>query len=106
MVFGLLKIYFRQIIKVLGAYIVLIIINKRRFLYTYLDLFKVRITSKNIISGFKKIGIWLFNFKIVLDNLEAIVEDEVLLATFFKAFILIYIVLDKLGNFIGIFQTF
>jgi len=88
----------------LGIYITLVTINKKRFLYIYLNSFKTNIIFKNIIFNFKKISIWLFNFKIVLNNLEVIVKDEVFLVILFKTFILIYIILDKLGNFISIFQ--
>jgi len=80
-------------------------INKKRFLYTYLNSSKTRITSKNIISSFKKTSIWLFNFKIVLDNLEIIIKNEILSITPFKASTPTYIILNKLGDFISIFQT-
>ena len=104
-VFGPLKTYFRQTTKALGAHTASAAVNKRRFLYAYLDSSKAGMTSRNIMSGFKKTGIWPFNPKAVLDNPEAIVEDEALPATPPRASTPTHTALDELGNPIGIFQT-
>ncbi|KAK4187341.1 hypothetical protein QBC35DRAFT_452352 [Podospora australis] len=69
---------FRQTTKTLGAHAASAAVNKRRFLYAYLEAFEGGITPKGVRSDFKKTGIWPFNPKGIMDDPTAIVEDEVL----------------------------
>ena len=77
-VFGPLKNYFRQHTKALAGYTAAAAINKRRFLYCYRDASREGMTSGNLRSGFRKTGIWPFNPSIVMDDPEAVLDNEAL----------------------------
>ncbi|KAK4198013.1 hypothetical protein QBC40DRAFT_298770 [Triangularia verruculosa] len=51
-------------------------VNKQRFLYYYRDAARRGMSARNVISGFKKTGIWPYDPSKILDNPEAIVEER------------------------------
>jgi 4-hydroxybenzoate polyprenyltransferase len=77
-VFGPLKSYFRDLTKALAGYSGSAPVNKQRFLRCYRDASKLGVSVKNLESGFRKTGIWPLDPSQVLDDPEAVLDDEAL----------------------------
>ena len=77
-VFSALKSYFRDLTKDFATFAASAPVNKQRFLKCYQEASRRGMSSRNLRSGFKKTGIWPMNRSVVLDDPEAIVDDDAL----------------------------
>jgi 4-hydroxybenzoate polyprenyltransferase len=75
-IFSALKNYFRQATKALASFIVSAAVNKRRFRYCHRDIFKLGMSARNLISGFRDTGIWPLDSSKVLQDPEAVLESQ------------------------------
>ena len=74
-VFSAVKEYFRQETKPLAVFTPSTPANKRRFLQAYVKASGQGMRVRNIISGFRKTGIWTYNPAAILEDPEAILND-------------------------------
>jgi hypothetical protein len=75
-VFSPLKNYFRQATKALATFTATAPVNKQRFLACYQKASARGVCPRNLISGFRNTGIWPLNPGKILNDPEAIVEDN------------------------------
>lgn len=75
-VFGPLKDYFRQRTATLAHHRASAPANKQRFLLCYREASRQGCRARNVLSGFKKTGIWPMDPSKILEDREAVIGDN------------------------------